>query len=124
MPNVQGEQAAWLAVEAAESKKALDVVTLDMHQITLFTDYFVIGSGTSTVHVKAIAEAVEEKLSGAGVRLLHREGVNGGRWVLLDYGDVVVHIFHQDEREYYDLERFWRGAPRVNFDRLRERSGT
>ncbi len=124
MPNMQWERVAWLAVEAAESKKALDVVTLDMQKVTLLTDYFVIGSGTSTVHVKAIAEAVEEKLAEAGVRLIHREGVNGGRWVLLDYGDVVVHIFHRDEREFYDLERFWHQAPRVNFDRLRERSGT
>lgn len=106
---------ARLACEAADDKKGIDVLALDMRQFLAITDYFVIASGTSTVHVRALADAVEEKLGKAGVNPLRREGLSAARWILLDYGGVVVHVFHEEERDYYNLERYWQAAPRVDF---------
>jgi len=91
----------------------MDLVILDVKKVSSFTDYFVICSGTSDRQVQAMATHVEEKL---GKQALHPIGVEGktqGRWVLLDYGDVVIHIFQQPVREFYDLERLWADAPRV-----------
>lgn len=104
---------AQLAAQAIQGKKGLDPVILDLRGITLIADYFVIASGTSTVQVQAIASQVEESLETAGVELLHREGLNAARWVLLDFGDVVVHIFREEERRFYDLERLWGDARKV-----------
>lgn len=112
---MEAEQMARLACEAADDKKGIDVLALDMRQFLAITDYFIITSGTSTVHVRALAEAVEEKLGKAGVNPLRREGLSVARWILLDYGGVVVHIFHEEERDYYNLERYWQAAPRVEF---------
>lgn len=110
---MDSETLARLACEAAEDKKAIDVLTLDMRPFLAIVDYFVIAGGTSTVHTRAIAEAVEERLSREGLHPSHRQGVAAGRWVLLDYGGVVIHAFHEEERDYYNLERFWQAAPRV-----------
>jgi len=104
---------AQLAARAVLEKKGLDPVILDLQGITLIADYFVIASGTSTVQVQAIANQVEESLEKAGVELLHREGLDAARWVLLDFGDVVVHIFLEEERRFYDLERLWGDARMV-----------
>ncbi|OIQ12063.1 ribosome silencing factor [Neomoorella thermoacetica] len=104
---------AQLAAQAVLEKKGIDPVILDLQGITLIADYFVIASGTSTVQVQAIAGRVEEILDEAGVELLHREGLEAARWVLLDYGAVVVHIFLEEERRFYDLERLWGDARRI-----------
>lgn len=101
------------AAQAADEKKADDVVVLDMGRLTVVTDYFVICSGQTLTQVRAIARAVEEALEAEGVRPRRKEG--DARWVLLDYGGTVVHIFHHAEREYYDLERLWADAPRVEW---------
>lgn len=102
-----------LAVEAAEDKKAEDVVVLDLRDLTLVADYFVICSASSMAHIKAVVDAIEERMTGNGCKYRRREGSDGSRWVLLDYGQVVAHVFHHTEREYYDLERLWGDARRV-----------
>jgi ribosome-associated protein len=103
-----------LAGTVARDKLADDVLVLDVSALTTVASYLVIGSGDSIRQVKAVAEAVDESLAGEGVRLLHSEGVEHGRWVLLDYGDVVVHIFHREAREFYRIERLWPDAPVVD----------
>ena len=102
----------WVA-EAADEQKAFDIVTLDLQGVSLIADYFVICSGRSTVQVKAIAEHIEEFLEKKGQRVLHREGKRDGQWVLLDYGSVVVHVFKEEERRFYALERLWGDAQLV-----------
>jgi ribosome-associated protein len=101
------------AARAAAEKQARDVVILDVHDLIVITDLFVICSGTSDRQVRSIVEEVEKALRGLGERPVRREGEQESRWVLLDYVDVVVHVFAEEEREYYDLERLWRDAPRV-----------
>lgn len=109
---------AKLAVQAVEEKKGFNPVTLDLRQLTPIADYFVITSGASTIQVQAIAERVEELLKENGVKLLHREGRQHDRWILLDYGGVVVHIFLEEERRFYDLERLWGDARVVNVNSI------
>jgi ribosome-associated protein len=101
-------------VKAAEEKKAGDIVVLDIGPVSVICDYFVIASGRSTTHVKAIGEHVEKELASLGVPWPRREGFVEGRWVLLDYGDVVVHLFVESEREFYNLERLWQDAQVVS----------
>jgi ribosome-associated protein len=107
------------AVAAAEDRKALDLKVLHLQQVSDFTDYFLICSGSSERQVQAIADAVQERLRANGVRPLHVEGYNRGQWVLLDYGDLVVHVFQEEPRRFYALERLWGDAPDVTAE-LRE----
>jgi ribosome-associated protein len=100
------------AVELALERKAHDVTVLDLRGISTATDYFVVASGRSDVQVKAIAEHVVEELKGEGTPTGHVEGLTGGRWVLLDYVDFVVHVFHPQARAFYQLESLWGDAPR------------
>jgi ribosome-associated protein len=102
------------AAAAAAAKKATDPVALDLRSVAGVADYFLICSGSSEVQVKAIAEAVEEKLTEQDAKPWHVEGLDGRRWVLLDYVDVVVHVFHEKTREYYLLERLWGDASKVD----------
>ncbi|MEY4070416.1 MAG: hypothetical protein RL721_1030 [Candidatus Eisenbacteria bacterium] len=111
---VRGEALLRLAAEAAASKKAVDMVGLDLSGLDGVADYFLICSGTSEPQVKAIAEAVEDQLRAAGAKPWHIEGREFRRWVLLDFVDVVVHVFHEKTREYYLLERLWGDARRVD----------
>jgi ribosome-associated protein len=106
------------AVSAAEDRQAIDLKVLDLAQVSDFTDYFLICSGTNERQVQAIAEAVDESLRRGKVRPLHQEGMNGGNWVLLDYGDFIVHVFRDETRRFYALERLWSDAPEVT-DRFR-----
>jgi ribosome-associated protein len=101
------------AARAAAEKKAVDIVALDLRQVASFTDYFVICSGNNARHVQAIADSVEETLKKSGRRPIHIEGYSAGEWILLDYGDFVVHVFGNQARRFYDLERLWRDAERV-----------
>lgn len=104
------------AARAAAAKQAEDVSILDVHGLIVITDYFVICSGSTERQVKTIVEEVETSLRELGRRPVRREGESEARWLLLDYVDVVVHVFADEEREYYDLERLWLDAPRVEFD--------
>lgn len=100
------------AAELALERKAHDVVALDLRGISSATDYFLVVSGNSDVQVKAIAEHIAEEMKKEGSRPDHVEGLRGGRWVLLDYIDFVVHVFHPHAREFYQLETLWGDAPR------------
>jgi len=108
-----GWDRALACVRAALDHKAYDLVVLETGRISSIGDYFVICSGRSDTQVQAIADAIDGALRGQGERPLSIEGMQRGQWVLMDYGDVVVHIFYVPVREFYDLERLWVRAPRV-----------
>ena len=112
--DIDSRQVALAAARAASSKQATDIVILDVRELIVITDYFVIAGGDTERQVRTIVETVEKALRELGVRPTRREGQTEGRWVLLDYVDVVIHVFAPEEREYYDLERLWRDAPRVS----------
>ncbi|MHB8619291.1 MAG: ribosome silencing factor [Chloroflexota bacterium] len=103
-------EVARLAVDAAANKKAEDILLLDLRGLTSMADYFVICSASTDRQVKAVIEGIEEELRGGGLRPLHVEGEDGSGWILVDYGDVVCHVFKPAEREYYHLEELWEGA--------------
>ncbi len=107
------DQLAKAAVESASDKKASDILLLDVHDVTVIADYFVICSGNNNRQINAIADAIDEELGKQGARLLHREGSADSGWVLLDFGSIIVHIFGPTEREYYRLERLWNEAKTV-----------
>jgi ribosome-associated protein len=105
------------AAQAAAAKQAADIVILDVRELIVITDYFVIASGSTDRQVKTIVDEVERVLREAHrVKPVRREGEGDARWVLLDYVDIVVHVFAEEEREYYDLERLWADAPRVDWE--------
>jgi len=101
------------AVLAAADRKAADLKVLHLEKVSDFTDYFLIASGSSERQVQAIADHIVERLRAEGVRPLHVEGYNRGQWVLLDFGDLVVHVFQEEPRRFYALERLWGDAPDV-----------
>lgn len=101
------------ALAAASDKKALDLVVLDLRPVATFTDYFVIASGTNVRQVQAIADEITERLKREGTRAERIEGYRTAEWVLVDYGDFIVHIFEEKARRFYDLERLWREGVRV-----------
>ena len=105
------ERALRLAVAALLDRKAIDAVVLDLRGLSSATDYFVIASGTSDAHVRGMAEHLMTALAPDGLTPHHVEGLAQGRWVLLDYVDFVVHVFHPQLREFYQLERLWGDAP-------------
>ena len=98
---------AVIAAKALDAKRAKDIVVLKVEEMTVITDYMVIATGTSAPQVKALCEQVEDELGKVDVFARRREGVNDGHWCVLDYGDVMVHVFHEQDREYYQLERLW-----------------
>jgi ribosome-associated protein len=102
-------------VEAALDKKAEDVIALDVRELVSFADTFVIATGSSDRHVRSIVDGLEEALRGHGEKPLGVEGTEEGRWVLIDFDDVIVHVFVRDVRQHYDLERLWSDAPKLTF---------
>lgn len=98
------------AYKAAEDKKAMNIVVLDLKEVSLIADYFIICHGNSDTQVQAIATEVRKRAHDLGANIRGIEGVDSARWVLMDLGDVVVHVFHRDEREYYNIERLWSDA--------------
>ena len=106
-----------LCLRAAIEKKAQDPVLLELKGITSITDYFLLCSGKSDRQVQAIAQAIEEALKKRGIQPLGQEGMREGRWILMDYEDVVVHIFLEPVRKFYDLEGLWIDAPRVDLQK-------
>lgn len=118
-PEALARRAADLALE----RKALDVLIIDVRGRSSYTDFLVIASGTSDRHVGAVAELVQEGLREQKTRPIGSEGLREGQWALLDFGSVVVHVFHPITRELYDLEELWREAPRVALDETATASG-
>lgn len=102
-----------VSLKAATSKKALDIVLLDLRGFSNITDYFLIVSGNSDRHVQSIAEAILENMKREGHRPLGTEGLTEGKWVLLDYDELIIHVFYEPIRRYYDLEGLWSDAPRL-----------
>lgn len=105
-----------LAAQAAESKGATAPVALDVAELFGYADAFLIVTGEVERNVQAISDAVEDALNDAGVKTMRREGREGGRWVLLDFGDLIVHVFHREERDFYQLERLWQDCPVLELD--------
>ena len=103
------------AISAAQEKQAAEVVLLNLAGLGAFTDFFLICTGFSARQVEAICEEVEKRVEQIGSRLLHREGKAGGDWMLLDFGSLIVHVFTERARRFYDLERLWRAAGRFEF---------
>jgi ribosome-associated protein len=112
-PAADGRDRALLCARAAIDKKAENLKILDLTELSGFTDYFVICSGMSDRQVQAIADAVDQGMASAGIDSISVEGYQDGRWVLMDFGDVIVHVFLDALRDYYDLENLWADAPRL-----------
>ena len=107
-----------LAVAALEDRKAEDVTVIDISEISPIADYFIIANGTNESHVRALVDNVEETLGKAGYEVKQREGYGLGSWVLLDFGDIIVHVFDRENRVFYDLERIWRDGKQVDPEEL------
>ncbi len=105
-------------VTVLDSKKGMDIVGIDIRELTTIGDYFILVTGTSTPHVKALAEEVEEALSKEGVEPRRIEGASSATWILMDYQDVIIHIFTKETREFYNMERLWSDAPRLDLTGL------
>jgi ribosome-associated protein len=105
-----------LAARAADSKQAEDLVALDVSGPLPLTDIFLLATGRNERNVLAIAAEIEDKLNESGIKTLRREGRQEGRWVLLDFGDIVAHVFHEEDRLYYSLERLWKDCPAVSLE--------
>jgi len=111
---LESKEIALLAAEAASDKKAEDILAIEVAELLVVTDYFVICTGRTDRQVRTIADEVEERLrERAGIKPIGREGAEEGRWVLLDFADVVVHVFQPAERDFYRLEKLWSDAPRL-----------
>jgi ribosome-associated protein len=113
---LKSKDLAITAAEAALKKKAIDVTILEVSDLTVIADYFVICSGESTTQVKAVASFIEEELARKRVKPLGMEGAAYSHWVLLDYGDVIVHVFERETRAYYNLEKLWMDAKVIEID--------
>lgn len=94
-------------MKAGDDKKAVDIVAVRVADKTIVADWFVFMSGTSAIHTKSVCDEIEDNAKQTGLNLLRREGYNEGRWIVLDYANILVHIFHPEEREYYNVERLW-----------------
>jgi ribosome-associated protein len=112
------EKLALKIAEILDDKKAQDIDVLNIKNVSLLADYFIICTGNSTTQVKALADAVEEKLIEIQYYPIHKEGYASAQWILLDYGEVVVHIFYHESRSFYNLERLWSDAPRLDIESI------
>lgn len=107
-----------IIAKACDDKKGFNIKILDIRKINPIADYFIIVSGNSTTQVVAISDEIEEKMGKDGFNLLGKEGYKSGRWILLDYGDIVVHIFHRDDREFYNLDKLWADGEELILDNI------
>ena len=112
------KEIALRAAKVLDDRKGLGIKLLEVTDVTSIADYFLICTGTSSTHVKALCDAVEEALDEAGEPALRREGHRSGTWVLLDYGCLVVHVFTEETRQFYDLERLWSDAKKVDLESI------
>lgn len=113
---IDSQQMLEIAVKAADSKRAEDIMVLEVKEISLLADYFVICSGNSERQINAIVEEIIEKEEEQAVEVKRVEGKDGGKWVLIDLGDVIIHVFHATERSFYNLEKLWSDAPLVSIN--------
>lgn len=113
-----------IAVKALEEKKAINIKIIDISHISTLADYFIIASGSNRSQVQAMADAVDEALDKTGVHARSTEGYQNANWILLDYGDIVVHLFDEENRLFYDLERIWRDGRVISPETLEDGSGS
>ena len=113
-------ETAKLAAKVLDNKKGIDIKIIKIADISSITDYFVIAAGGSNTHVKTLAEEVEFKLDEAGISVTHVDGHRSDTWIVLDYVDVIVHVFSEEAREYYDLERFWQDGEVIDIEKVEE----
>ena len=109
---------ARIAIAALEEKKATDIRVIDISEVSVLADYFIIANGTNRTQIQALSDEVSEKMEKAGATLKQVEGYDNASWILLDFGDVIVHIFGQEDRLLYDLERIWRDGKQMDPDQL------
>ena len=109
---------ARIAIAALEEKKATDIRVIDISEVSVLADYFIIANGTNRAQIQALSDEVSEKMEKAGAVLKRVEGYDNASWILLDFGDVIVHIFGQEDRLLYDLERIWRDGKQVDPEQL------
>ena len=114
----RGKEMARLACKALEDKKAVDIKVIDIEKVSILADYFIIASGTNRNQVQAMADNAEEILGRAGYEPRQIEGYQNANWILMDYGDLVIHIFDEENRLFYDLERIWRDGQSVELSQL------
>ena len=112
------KEIAAVAAKALDDKLGVDIALLEITDVTTLADHFLICTGNSNTHVKSLCDAVEEALDKVGEPVIRREGHRSGTWVLLDYGCLVVHVFTEETRQFYDLERLWSDAKRVDLDTI------
>ena len=112
---------AQIACKAIDDKKGQDIKVIDIHNVSVIADYFVIASGTNSNQVQAIVDNVEEQLGRAGFEAKQIEGNSNSSWILMDYGDVIVHVFDEENRLFYDLERIWRDGKVLEMDEFLEK---
>lgn len=118
MSQNKGKEMAALACKALEDKKAVDIKVIDIEKVTTIADYFIIASGTNVNQVQAMVDNVDETLGRAGYQPKQIEGYRGASWILMDYGDLVIHVFDEENRKFYDLERIWRDGSVIDYKEL------
>ena len=118
MENNKSKEMARLAIQALEDKKAEDIKVIDISEVSVIADYFIIANGTNRSQIQAMSDNVEEILGRAGYPLKQIEGYQNANWVLLDFNDVIIHIFDKENRLFYDLERIWRDGKLIETDSL------
>ena len=116
--SLESKEKLRILVKSAMDKKAENPVVLDLRELTTLTDFFVIFTGSSDVHCRTIADSVEDSLKKAGILPVHVEGYENAQWILLDYGDVIVHVFREETRKMYDLESLWLDAERIEVEKI------
>lgn len=114
----QSKEMARIAYHALEDKKGEDIKIIDIAGVSVVADYFLIASGSSESQIRAMVDNVEEELEKAGYQVKQREGYGSGNWVLLDFGDIIVHVFDRENRLFYDLERIWRDGKNIDVEEL------
>ena len=117
MAELTTEQKIEIIVKALDSKRAEDIQAIKIGDLTIIADYFIIADGTSNIHTKALAEEVEFKMTQQGIEPSRTEGYQGQTWIVLDYGDVVVHVFYKETRDHYNLERLWSDGTSVDISK-------
>lgn len=115
---MEAKEMAKLAIKSLEDKKAEDIKVIDISDISTIADYFIIASGKNRSQIQAMCDNVEETMGRAGVSMKQTEGYKNASWVLMDYGDIIVHIFDMENRLFYDLERIWRDGKEIEADKL------
>jgi len=117
-PEINIKKMAGMAIEALEEKKAEDIRVIDISNVSVIADYFIIANGSNKNQIQTLSDSVEEKLGRAGYPMKQKEGYGSANWVLLDFGDIIVHIFDKENRLFYDLERIWRDGKMIPAESL------